>query len=177
MGLWNLTSWTNQFPSNSAHLVCNVFYLENFLTFLYSYTTELTASLEVFAKGGAQRGFAKPGLDFIYVDQLNAISHHRGDGDPGRSNHHRAAHNLLGYTPSYTSYIKRTDSSCWIWKKLDWPIRYKLLKKYDIFSNIILKEYAMREARRASGEPSDRELETDGSSRKKKEIRSSFYLI
>lgn len=56
------------------------------------------------------KGFAKI-VNLIHVDQLNTISNHNGVADPPPVNHPRAAHNQLGYNPSYTSYINRTFPS------------------------------------------------------------------
>ena len=117
-----------------------------------------------FTEGVAQRGFAKPSLDFIKVNQINAITHHCGHGNLDPLNHPRSAHNLLCYRLTYNSFSKRNNSSQWMGPRLGRNTKYRLFKQYKILNNSVILDDQCR----ARGEASKIECFPKPSSRRKK---------
>ena len=85
--------------------------------------------------------------------------------------HPRVVHTLLGYTPDTTSFIKRAPAVHWVGgDPPDWPIQYKLFKKFKILNDRVLRKNSLRVVRRAVGkDSSDSEGGSKKSRRKKKE--------
>ena len=75
--------------------------------------------------------FERSPLGIIHVEQLNAIFHDDGFGNPSQINHPRAAHNLLGYVPEYTSFTTGSTPTTWIGGPTPDPSAiYALFKQY-----------------------------------------------
>ena len=87
-------------------------------------------------------------MGIIHVDQLNAIFHHDGFGNPTKINHPMATHNLLGYEPEHTSFTASSTSTIWIGGPTpDSPARYALFKQYGIMN----KEVMIEDEKRVGG--------------------------
>lgn len=97
----------------------------------------LLAYFTILAKGGAKSSFKKHSLDFTMVDQINAITHHTGLGNPGTQTHPRLAYIILGYRPTYTTFSYKQDSSKWVEPKLSRKAKYHLFKKFYILTEHI----------------------------------------
>ena len=97
----------------------------------------------------------------IHVEQLNAIFHHDGFGNPSQITHPRAAHNLLGYSPDYTGFTSSSTATTWIGGPTPDPsARYSLYKQYGIMNKEVLAEDERRRAGAAvvgEGEKSKRQ--------------------
>ena len=121
------------FPGNSMHLVCIYNDFADIIRLLFFPPNRTN---NIYAFFAANRIFDKLSDSFIHVDQLNAISHYSGVGNPPPLWHLRATYTLLGYTPYTTSFIKRAPAVHWVGRDPpDWHIKYKLFKKFKILND------------------------------------------
>ena len=85
--------------------------------------------------------FKRSPVGIIHVEQLNAILHHDGFGNPTQINQPRAAHNLLGYELEYTNFTAGSTSTIWIGGPTpDPPARFALFKRYGIMNKEVMVE-------------------------------------